>query len=369
MAPGQRTKAKSSGSAGVTIGEVARRAGVSIATVSRVLNDVPGQVSPDTRERVLQVVADLDYSPNALARSLHQRRTHTVGLILPDMTNPYYAEIARGIEDAISGEGYTLITCNSDRKLDRISHSVRLLREKQADGIILAGGGTLDAPHFAALRNCGIRVVLIGRYDVDLPAVRVDNVQGAREAATHLLDLGHRRIGVLAGPAVSTTTVDRLEGYRQAFEAFGLGFPPPWLRYGDLRPESGLEAAEAFFGARQPPTAVLAINDQMAIGVMRGALRRGLTVPGAVSVVGFDDVALASFVTPALTTMALPLIQMGVSAGEMILRLLAGEEQDREIWFTPKLVLRESSAEPPAPRTTARKKTSTAASSVGRALS
>jgi LacI family transcriptional regulator len=337
------------GGSGITIAEVARRAGVSIATVSRVLNDVPGQVGAATRRRVLRVIRELDYRPNALARSLHQRRTHTVGLIIPDITNPYYAEIARGIEDAVSRQGYTLVTCNSDRKLDRISHSVALLREKQVDGIILGGGGTLGAPHFAALRTCGTRVVLIGRYDVALPAVRVDNVKGAREAAAHLLAFGHRRIAIVAGPQASTTTVDRLAGYRHAFDEFGVPFPSRWLRYGNLRPESGFEAVEGLFAGRRTPTAILAANDQMAIGAMRGILQRGLEIPHRVSVVGFDDIALASFLTPALTTMALPLYPMGVAAGEMILRLLAGVEQPPEIWFTPKLTVRESSAEPPAP--------------------
>jgi LacI family transcriptional regulator len=334
------------GSSGVTIAEVGRLAGVSIATVSRVLNDVPGQVGPATRRRVLRVIRQLNFRPNALARSLHLKRTHTVGLIMPDISNPYYAEIARGIEDAISRQGYTLITCNTDRKPDRISHSVALLREKQVDGIILGGGGTLGAPYFAALRDCGTRVILIGRYEVDLPAVRVDNVKGAREAAAHLLALGHRRIAVLGGPKLSTTTVDRLAGFRQAFDEFGLPLPSHWLRHGDLRPESGFEAVEKLFGSRQVPTAFLAINDQIAIGAMRAILHRGLEIPRQVSVVGFDDIALASFVTPALTTMALPLHQMGVAAGEMVLGSLAGAEQSQEIWFTPTLVVRESSAAP-----------------------
>jgi DNA-binding LacI/PurR family transcriptional regulator len=153
----------------------------------------------------------------------------------------------------------------------------------------------------------------------------------------------------LAGPEISTTTVDRLAGYRQAFDEFGVPFPTRWLRYGNLRPESGFEAVEGLFAGRQTPTAILAANDQMAIGAMRGILQRGFEIPQRVSVVGFDDITLASFVTPALTTMALPLHPMGVAAGEMILRLLAGVEQPPEVWFTPKLTVRESSAELPTP--------------------
>lgn len=335
---------------GITITGVARRAGVSIATVSRVINNVPSQVSAATRRRVLRVIRQLDFRPNALARSLHQKRTHTIGLIIPDISNAYYAEIARGIEDAISRQGYTLFTCNTDRKVENISHYVASLREKQVDGIILGGGGTLGGQRFAALQESGVRTVLIGRYGVSLPAIRVDNVKGAREAANHLLALGHRRIAVLAGPPSSTTTADRLAGYRKALAEFRLGLPARWCLHGDLRPESGSRAAKALLASRTRPTAILAINDQMAIGAMRALAEQGIHVPGQVSVVGFDDIALASFVTPALTTMALPLYRMGVAAGEMILKGLSGAEQPPEVWFTPTLLVRESSAEPPPPR-------------------
>jgi LacI family transcriptional regulator len=334
-----------------TIMQVAERAGVSIATVSRVLNNVPRQVRSATRRRVLRVIRELDFRPNALARSLHQRRTRTVGLIIPDIANAYYAQIARGIEEALSRREYTLIACNTDRRADRISHYLAALVEKQVDGIILGGGGTLHGRHMAAFVGCGVSTVLIGRYGVDLPAIRVDNVAGAREAAHHLLALGHRRIAVLAGPKSSTTTMDRLAGYREACSAAGVRIPAGWFVYGDLRPECGREAAERLLAGRSRPTAVLAINDQMAIGAMRAVFRRGLRVPEDVSVVGFDDIALASYVTPALTTMALPLHAMGVAAGEMILGALAGDTQPREIWFTPRLVVRESSAAPATLRT------------------
>jgi LacI family transcriptional regulator len=190
-------------------------------------------------------------------------------------------------------------------------------------------------------------VVLIGRHGVNLPAVRVDNVKGAWEAASHLLKLGHRRIAVLAGPKSSTTTADRLAGYRQAFAEAGVAIRPEWCLYGDLRPECGWEGADRLMGGKIRPTAMLAINDQMAIGAMRLVLRLGVRVPQEVSVVGFDDIALASFVTPALTTMALPLHRMGVAAGEMILRASASVEPPHEVWFKPKLMVRESSAQPP----------------------
>lgn len=339
--PGRRA------SGGATITDVARAAGVSIATVSRVINNAPHAVGQSTRRRVLRAIRDLDFRPNALARNLQRKRTQSLGLIIPDISNPYYAEIARGIEDVASQHGYTLFTCNTDRKVEKMSHYVATLREKQVDGIIIGGGGTWGRQHFAALRDRGVKAVLIGRYGVNLPAIRVDNVKGAWEAATHLLQLGHRRIAVLAGPKSSTTTADRLAGYRKAFAEHGLRLPADWCLYGDLRPESGLRATEHLLAARRRPTGILAINDQMAIGAMRALLRRGVEVPQQVSVVGFDNIALASFVTPALTTMALPLYRMGAAATEIMLRLLAGAAQVEEVWFTPELVVRESSAGPP----------------------
>jgi LacI family transcriptional regulator len=326
---------------------VARRAGVSIATVSRVLNDVPGQVGAATRQRVRRAIRDLDFRPNALARSLHQKRTRTIGLIIPDISNPYYAEIARGIEDALSQQGYSLFTCNTDRRVEKISQYAAILREKRVDGIILGGGATWEPRHFAALRSSGVEAVLIGRYGVSLPAVRVDNVKGAWLAASHLLGLGHRDIAVIAGPRHSTTTADRLAGYRGAFAEHGVRLPASRCLYGDLRPESGRRAAETLLRARRPPTAVLAANDQMAIGAIRALLQRGLAIPADVSVVGFDDIALASFITPALTTMALPLYRMGVAAADMMLHSLAGDRLAQEAWFTPELVVRESSGMPP----------------------
>ncbi len=344
------TSSRGSKSARATITQVAERAQVSIATVSRVLNNVPHQVSTATRRRVLRAIRELEFRPNALARSLHQRRTHTIGLIIPDISNAYYAEIARGIEEALSGQQYTLIACNTDRQVDRISSYLATLCEKQVDGIILGGGGTLNGRHMAAFQGCGVRTVLIGRYGVDLPAIRVDNVKGAWEAAQHVLTLGHRRIAILAGPNSSTTTADRLTGYRQACAEAGVRIPREWCLYGDLRPEFGREAADRLMAGKSRPTAILAINDQMAIGAMRAVHRLGLRVPEEVSVVGFDDIALASFVTPALTTMALPLHHMGVAAGEMILRALTGEPEPREVWFKPQLVVRESSAAPAVDR-------------------
>jgi LacI family transcriptional regulator len=326
-----------------TIADVARAAAVSIATVSRVINDAPHRVGEATRRRVLRAVRALDFRPNVLARSLHRLRTRTIGLILPDISNPYYAEITRGIEAVARRHGYALFICNTEREPAAMAHHIRLCREHQVDGVIVAGGGTWGRAHLAGLAARGTAAVLIGRHDVRLPAVRVDNVKGAYLAAQHLIRAGHRRIAVIAGPAASTTGADRLAGYRLAAREHGLAIPRRWVRAGDLRPTSGAEAAAALLRLRPRPTAILAANDQMAIGAMRAARAVGLAVPGDLSVVGFDDIELASCVTPPLTTMALPLARMGAAAMEIMLRCLADPHHAEEIWFTPELAARESS--------------------------
>ena len=332
----------------VTISEVARRAGVSIATVSRVLNQVPCHVKAEARKRVLRVVQQLDYRPNALARSLHQKRTHTLGILITDISNPYYGGIARGIEDVARQHGYALFVCNTDRRPDVMEHYIDVLRENRVDAIIIGGGGRPGRRHFQTLYQRSVPVVLIGRYDVPLPAVRVDNVKGGWEAATHLIHLGHRRIAILSGPATSTSIQDRMKGYRRALAEHRLSLPEHWMLEGDLRPAGALQLAERLLKARGRPSAILAANDQMAIAAIRAALKLGLRVPEDLSVVGFDNIELASYVSPALTTMGLPLHRMGVAAAEIAIGLLAGSACAEEAWFTPELIVRESTGPPPA---------------------
>lgn len=332
----------------VTIGEVARRAGVSIATVSRVLNNVPRGVRAALRRRVLKAASELDYRPNALARSLHQKRTHTLGLLIPDIANSFFAEVTRGIEDVCRRRGYALFICNTDRKLAAVEKYIGVLREKRVDGIIIVGGATPGPHPFQNLHSQGIPVVVIGRYDVSLPAVRIDNVKGGWEAATHLIRLGHRRIAIILGPRRSTNSLDVMKGYKRALAEHGILLPKGWVLRGDARPASALPLAERLLLARPRPTALLAINDQMAIAAIRAAVNMGLQVPQEVSIVGYDGIELASYLNPALTTMTLPLRQMGMAAAENIFRVLTGEPVDHEVWFTPKLVVRESTG-PPLP--------------------
>lgn len=347
MSTSRRARSPQASENGATISQVSRRAGVSIATVSRVFNNVPGQVGRETRRRVLRAIRELDYRPNALARSLHEGRSHTIGLLLPDIANPYYAGITGGIESVARRRGYALFICNTERDPSAMAHYIQLCREHQADGVIVAGGGTWGHQHLTGLAARGTPAVLVGRHAMDAPAVRVDNVKGAYRAAEHLIRAGHERIAVIGGPAASTTAADRLSGYHDALREHGLPLPPRWVKAGDLRPASGRAAAETLLRCRPRPTAILAANDQMAIGAMTAIHAAGLDVPGDVSVVGFDDIELASYVTPALSTMALPLARMGEAAMELMLRRLEVPRHAEQVWFVPDLVVRASSGPPP----------------------
>jgi DNA-binding LacI/PurR family transcriptional regulator len=333
-----------------TINDVARVAGVSIATVSRALNHAPYGVRAPVRRRVLKVAAALDYRPNALARSLLRQRTHTLGLLITDIANSFFAEITRGVADACRQRGYSLLICNTDRNPTTMEEYIGVLREKRVDGVLVMAGGTPGPQPFdEAFARQGIPVVVIGRFDVPVPALRMDNVRGGREAASHLIQLGHRQIGVILGFRDSTTSADMLKGHRQAFAEHGISLRREWVVYGDAQASTGLELARRLLRGTPRPTALLTVNDQTAIGAIRAALDLGLRVPADVSVVGFDGIQLGSFTSPALTTLRLPLHQMGVRAAEMLLRLGEGERVDKEVWVVPELTVRESTG--PCPST------------------
>ena len=336
----------------VNITDVAKEAGVSIATVSRVVNDNGYPVRAQTRVQVLEAVERLGFRPNDLARGLMQKRTRTVGLLVPDVANPYYPEIARGVEDVASAQLYALVFCNTDRRADKTEYYVNTLLEKRMDGIIIAGGGTDFTEASTAFAAYGAPVVFIGRHGEGVHSVQISNAAAARDATSHLTMLGHRAIAFLAGPSALTSVQDRLAGYRAGLEDAGLECDERLLREGDFGERSGYESAQALLAQDPRPTAIFAANDLMAIGAIAAVHDAGLTVPGDVSVVGFDGIALASYVRPALTTVAIPTYELGAAATRMLLELVErkqnpelGPEPDggRTTWLPTKLVVRDSS--------------------------
>ncbi|AEV86256.1 LacI family transcriptional regulator [Actinoplanes sp. SE50] len=305
----------------VTLADVARLAGVSPATVSRVINDSAKKVAPELRERVLAAVAELHYVPNAHAQSVARPRKSAVGVIVHDVSDPYFAEITRGLQRQAAAHDRLLVICNSYREPERELAYVALLRAQQVHALILAGSGYHDDAFTARLngelnayQQGGGRVAVIGRHELVGSAVLPANESGAYELGCRLLTLGHRRIGVIAGPRSLTTTTDRLSGIRRALAEAGTALPPERIVYADFTRDGGAEAAGRLLGAAPDLTAIVALNDSMAVGTLATLREHGIAVPARVSVAGFDDMPIARDVTPALTTVRLPLVGMGERA-------------------------------------------------------
>ncbi len=326
-----------------TILDVALKAKVSIATVSRVVNDSSHKVNSTTRKNVLNVIRELDYRPNALAKSLLKKKTMTVGIIIPDISNPYYAEIVRGIQDMADQFGYAIFLLNTDRNQDRIVKHIYFLREKSADGIIFSGGIIHGEKVLSSLKELRERVVVIGRHKVDFPAVVIDNVGGAAKATQHLIELNHKRIGFISGPDKSTSAKDRLSGYKNALIQNSCPIDKNLIKKGDLTPRSGYLLAKELI-QREQFTAIFAANDQMAFGAIRAAKELGSKVPDALSVVGFDNIPFSSYFDPSLTTVEIPMYHIGAAAMEMLINLISEEHSEKLRWFDTKLMVRDSTA-------------------------
>ena len=330
-----------------TIKDVARLAGVSITTVSHVINETR-YVSDELRGRVLAAMQELNYRPNVLARSLRRGETRTIGLVVPDNSNPFFAEVARIVEDVGFEKGYSVILCNSDGSLEKEAAYISVLIAKQVDGVIFIAAGSKHE-HLHELTAQGIPVVVADR---DIPqsladVVLVDNEKGGYEATRYLLSLGHRRIACIAGPSDLTPSADRVCGYRRAQEEAGISIEEGWIVPGDFRYQGGEAAAARLLRLGEPPSAIFACNDVMAIGALRTLQNAGLQVPGDVSIIGFDDIPLASAVSPALTTVAQPTAELSTLAARCLISRIQNDRDDeprqRSVLET-RLVVRDSCA-------------------------
>jgi LacI family transcriptional regulator len=328
-----------------TLDDVARRAGVSTATASRIINGSSKPVSAALRDRVEAAVIDLHYVPNAHARLLARSERTAVGVVVHDVSDPYFAEITRGLQRVATADGRLVIICNSYRDPARELDYVELLRGHQVAAMVLAGSGYHDPAFARDLRGTlrayelgGGRVAVIGRHARTGDAVVPDNEPGGYLAGEHLYALGHREIAVIAGPRNLTTTTDRLTGLRRAARAHHR--PPPKVIYADFDRDSGEAATAALLAAHPRVTAIAALNDSMAVGALahlRGVDRR-------ISVIGFDDMPIARDVTPALTTIRLPLADMGALAMSLALAPCSAEPRVERV--PAQLVERESTAPP-----------------------
>lgn len=303
-----------------TIHDVARRARVSASTVSHVVNGTRF-VSGATRARVEDAIGALGYQPNALARSLRRGRSHTLGLILPDSANPFFAEMGRELETSAFEAGFSVVLCNSENDREKERLYVDVLIRNQVDGILLvATGGQGDS--LAALVEHGLPLVTLDREATrpGLDSVVADHFSGGLLATRHLLTLGHRRIACIAGPAGLSSSTQRLAGYRKALQEAGVRPAEDLVRHGDFHPESGWAAARRLLRGARPPTAVFACNDMMAVGVLRAANELGRSVPRELAVVGYDDIELSRYTIPPLSTVAQPKREMAREALRLMTR-------------------------------------------------
>jgi len=326
------------------IKEVAERAGVSTATVSRVINQ-NSNVKPHLRESVLAAIAELHYSPSRLARHLRSQSTRTIGLIISDIQNPFFTSLVRGVEDVAYQNGYSILLCNADEDPTKEQLYVEVLRAERVAGAIVACTGETCCP---ALLESSLTWVAVDRRvsDLTVDTVVVDNVAGARQAVLHLLDLGHRRIGLIGGPVAVTTGRERRDGYLAACAARGLPVPADLLLSGDFKEASGRRLASELLARPEPPTALFVANNLMTMGALQAMQEHAVRIPQDISVVGFDDVPWMSLLQPPLTVVRQPTYQIGKEAAELLFRRLReGPQKPTEsIVLQPELIIRGSTA-------------------------
>src|SRR5712691_1113440 len=309
----------------VTIVDVARHAGVSITTVSHALSG-NRRVAEDTRARIERSIRELDYRPNPFARGLRTERSHMVALIIPDITNPYYPTLARGMQEALLAEGYQMFVCSTDGRGERERSFLADALQRRVDGVALAAFATRGRSLAPVLR-AGIPVVSIGttirHRKVD--CVRTDDVAGSSDATNYLIEKGYEPIGMIGGPAGTSPSDHRLEGHRAALGAAGIRFDPHLLAIGDFTRSGGAKAMQELLARKKRPRAVFCANDLMAIGAMDAVRAAGLRLPNDVALMGYDDIEAAGLVTPALTTVLNPADEMGHECARVLLGRMSEE--------------------------------------------
>ena len=334
-----------------TLRDVAALAGVHPATASRALNPATkGMTSEDTAERVLRAAAELGYRPNAVARSLRTARSSSIGVVVPDLTNPLFPPIVRGIEAALAPHGYVLLIVNTDNNLTQEAQLVASLRARSIDGLLLATA-RLSHPLLEELAAAELPVVLVnrGRDDLPLPSVTPDDAAGIRLAVEHLARLGHRRIAHIAGPQDTSTGVTRQRAFREAMNELGLAAGAPVAGCASWSEAEGARALRHLLDSGERCTAVIAGNDMLALGCYDVLAERGIRCPADLSIVGHNDMPFVDKVAPALTTVHIPHHDLGAQAARLLLDQMANvRHEERSVLMPVSLAVRESTGPPPA---------------------
>lgn len=304
-----------------TIKQVAQHAGVSTATVSRVLADRPS-VSEELRDRVLESVRALDYEPNRIARYLRVQTTRTIGVVLPDIQNTFFTSILRGIEDGVQQNDYTIIFSNSGDNIEREHKNLRALLAERVAGIIFVPISNDPADYLQMMKGKNSTpFIALDRApeDMEIDTIAVKNTEGVNAAISHLISLGHRRIGMVCGPLEISTAFERLQGYYEALDQAGIPVIDTLIQVGDYQKGSGYDAMEAFLALPEPPTAVFTANNLMTLGALKAIREHHLTIPSDMAIIGFDDPEWADIYQPPLTVVAQPTYQLGLLAARQLL--------------------------------------------------
>jgi len=336
-----------------TMRDIARLAGVSVSTVSAVVNNKP-VVSPELRSKVQQAIEAVNFHPNQGARGLRMRRTYLIGMVVLDVTNPFFMDMMRGVEDEVRGKSYDLMVCNSNDQIETEMRHLNALYAYRVDGLLIAPCDSYAVREILVGSHPPLVFVDIVPVGVKVSSVVTNNLQATHEAIRYLVGLGHQRIAVIVGRHVVSSSFDRLEGYRKAMQESNLPVREEYMEQGDSHIESGYQCAMKLLKSPDPPTAIFALNNRMLLGVLQALRELEVPCPGCVSVMGFDDSDWAPVFNPSITTIAQPAYEIGQQAARLLLESVRMAEEGavaepREIVLKSSLRIRESTG--PAPQT------------------
>ncbi|MCT4617973.1 MAG: LacI family transcriptional regulator [Marinisporobacter sp.] len=329
----------------ITIKDIANEAGVSTATVSKILNKKDHNISEKTRKKVLGIIKEKNYIPNTVARSLVTKQTKTIGLVIPDITNPFFPELVRGAEDCASAYGYNIFFCNTDDKIEKEEKYINMLVEKMVDGIIFTQSAN-NNEEFNHLNQIRKPMVLIDR-DIDIPNIKgkvlVDNFNGAYKGVSYLIRKGYKEIAFISGPFSTKTSLDRLEGYKKALKENDIFFEDTFVVEGEYKEGWGKKAIEILMSKNISFDAVFCANDIIALSAMKFLKEVGMCIPEDVGILGYDDIYMAKLIEPALTTISQPNYKMGYEAVKLLIEIIEnGKAKEPLVRLNTELVVRQS---------------------------
>jgi len=330
----------------MTFNDLAKILNLSTATISRALSR-PEIVAPETRTRVLDAVRRCGYQMNGIARSLRTQSTHTIGVIVSDICNPFFSSIVKAAEDVARTNGYTVLICNADEDGRNEEVALRLFIERQVSGVIRCSAGA-NPSLLQVLHQKSIPLIDLDRRSglPNIDTVILNNELGASLGTRHLIKLGHKRIAIVSGPQHLSNARDRLEGFRKTLRAARISIPKNYVEFGDFREASGFQAAERLLSLDRPPTAIFVANNEMMAGTLSAVRQRRVKVPRELSLVGFDDARWARYLEPPLTVVSQPAELMGQKAAQLLLTRLSGRTTPQTVIFEPELIVRRSAAAP-----------------------